>query len=162
MDFYYDITDIDCITYNESIYNNRPNTPLINISPRSDSPQCQTIEDYLRSGDLESIKVLFSSKPISDISISENLIIDCSKGLHELPYNKMTISGSILQGRFRAWRYIIERLDRVLTENELEAVIVVANSLYKNINWRHPFWTQISMNKGLNEYAKKWIKYRTN
>ena len=117
------------------------------------------IEEYLRSGDLPSIKVLFNTNP--NIYIDKNLIVDCSKGLNELPFNKMSIYGSILKSRFKAWKYIIERLNRNLSEQELEAIINVANILYKDINWTHPFWKEISVHNNINNYAKKWIQYRT-
>ena len=150
-----------------SVFDLRPESPIFNTS-RSNSPtntqhsKSFTIEEYLRSGDFESIKVLLSTTPILELNISENLIIDCSKGLNELNKNKMSIYGSILRNRFKAWRYIVERLNRDLSLNELESIIIVANSNYKDINWSHPFWKNISLNSSLNNYAKKWIQYRTN
>ncbi len=130
-------------------------TPRLDSS-RSESPTF-SLEDILRSGDYVTLKSVITK----NINVSENIIIDCAKGIEKARYHKMEIYGSILFNRFKCWRIVLENINREISENELESIIFVVNSMYKDINWNHAFWKQISCNPNLNQYAKNWIKSRT-
>ena len=118
-----------------------------------------TIDEYLRKGDWKTIQVLMKTTP--DYHISENTIIDTTKGFKDIPFNKMSPAGFYLFNRFRAWRTILEHINRDLTVNEVDAIIHVVNTMYKDINWNHTFWQYISCHPQLNSYAKNWIRNST-
>ena len=143
-----------------SCESSRSSSPI--KSPNTSPNTSINIEQCLRKGDLKLIKSFYpSSTKIPGELVHQNLIVDCSKGLCDIPKNKMSIHGGILQNRFRTWRYIVERLDRKFSEHEIDAILIVINVLYKDVNWKHPFWNEMSCHPKINSLAKRWIQNQT-
>ena len=129
---------------------------------RSSSPTLPfIIEQSLRQGDIITLKGYFSVEKIPGSYVNENLIVDCSKGIAKYRNNRGTSLSSVLFDRFKCWKFIIERLDRTFSLNEMEAILYVINQTYKDINWKHPFWSQFSYHEEISDLARRRIQQQT-